>query len=75
MQLNGKLMLMMENYKLKSTNREHVCHWCFEKDHSVLRHAESGTYWHSDCFDRAREGLIYTLPWLRKTDTASDIMG
>jgi hypothetical protein len=66
---------MKENYQLKSTNGEHVCHWCFDKDSSVLRHAESGTYWHSDCFDRAREGLSYPPPSLRKADTASDVIG
>jgi hypothetical protein len=66
---------MKENCQLKSTNGEHVCHWCFDKDSSVLRHAESGTYWHSDCFDRAREGLSHSLPSLRKADTASDVIG
>lgn len=65
---------MIENYQLKSTIGEHVCHWCFNKDALVLRHAKSGTYWHSDCFDRAREGLIYTLPWLRKTESDSVVV-
>ena len=52
----------MTETKLEDVDGKAVCHWCFEKDDSVMRHYESDAYWHTHCFEEA--GTSYAEPYV-----------
>jgi len=59
-QLNG---VSMCEKKLENVDGEHVCSWCFARDETVLRDAETDTYWHQDCRDVAGDTIHHMQDW------------
>ena len=55
-------MRPMEDEVLKNTAADEVCGWCFARDGGVLEHASSHTFWHEDCFERAKDCHDYLPP-------------
>jgi len=54
----------MSEMKLEKAFGESTCTWCFAKDETVLRHDETDTYWHEDCFEAAGDTIHHIIGWL-----------
>ena len=54
----------MSEMKLEKAFGESTCTWCFAKDETVLRHDETDTYWHEDCFEAAGDTIHHIIDWL-----------
>ncbi|XHY19227.1 hypothetical protein SuNHUV7_40430 (plasmid) [Pseudoseohaeicola sp. NH-UV-7] len=54
----------MSDMKLEKAFGESTCNWCFEKDETVLHHAESDTYWHECCLEAAGDTIHHIIDWL-----------
>ena len=54
----------MSEMKLEKAFGESTCYWCFAKDENVLRHHETDTYWHEDCFEAAGDDIHHIIDWL-----------
>ena len=55
---------IMSKMKLEKVDGKHACSWCFARDETVLRDAQSDTYWHQDCFDAAGDVIHQMRDWL-----------
>ena len=51
----------MKDIKLEKAFGHNTCIWCFAKDETVQRHAESDTYWHKDCLEAAGDTFHHII--------------